>query len=795
MFGHILIIFGLVSGIVSLSMYYFTYNNYENTLKIAQNAYKIQFTFILLASALLVKSIISHDFSNSYVYEYSSTTLSPGLLLSSFFAGQQGSFLLWLLFSSVIGLFLQKRLKNDARYESSVMIFYLLSILFLNVLVLPGLKDPFASLFTGTNYISVNAINKSFLSIPQIQNFIFTNGTDPSKFVKIGAELKATILSLGIEPSEFIAEGKGLNPLLQNFWMEIHPPILFLGFAFTAVPFSFALAALLRNEYKTWIKYSLPWLLIGMAILGAGIMLGGYWAYGVLGWGGYWGWDPVENSSLVPWIVGMALIHTMIIQNRFQNSEGVMKYLRTNLVLAVITFVMVIYSTFLTRSGILSDASVHSFVEPGMLTYAALVGFMVGFVVIGAVLLYKRWNSISSFGSPINGWLNRENALFYGSALLLGMSIIITVGTSSPIFGTSVKIDYYNIMNKPLAILAGIILGFSLFLGWGKTSKRIILKQALVSFGISFVISSLVFYFSGLTGIQNYLFLLGAFFGLVTNLFFFTKNVRNSIAFTGGQLAHLGLAVMLMGIVLNGNLVTKHQTNLPKGKRVSVGNFSVKYIGYSYLEESKKFKFDVEFSNKDNSFIASPLMYKSDYNGSTMKEPYIKEGFKRDIYISPMGLESEKGGDSKQVLIKKGEIKHIEGFNVKFVKFDFTKKDMSNMTAGKNFKIFAELELEKDGRIIKAKPLMTSEKGKNFYVADTLKTAGLAVKMVKMDASGSVLVTISKIGTKIQYKPETLSAEISFEPFIALVWIGVILITIGLLLAGFNRFKLNKIRG
>jgi cytochrome c-type biogenesis protein CcmF len=145
-----------------------------------------------------------------------------------------------------------------------------------------------------------------------------------------------------------------------------------------AAPFAFAMAAVIKNEYDQWVKQSLPWILAGMMVLGLAIMLGGYWAYGVLGWGGYWGWDPVENSSLVPWIVGVALIHTMLIQKKSQANGGNGRFVKTNLILAVMTYVLVLYSTFLTRSGILGDSSVHSFVSPGMLVYFFLVLFIGG---------------------------------------------------------------------------------------------------------------------------------------------------------------------------------------------------------------------------------------------------------------------------------------------------------------------------------------------------------------------------------------------------------------------------------
>jgi cytochrome c-type biogenesis protein CcmF len=125
-----------------------------------------------------------------------------------------------------------------------------------------------------------------------------------------------------LKVGEMPQDGRGLNPLLQNFWMVIHPPVLFIGFAAMAIPFSFAIAALWRKEFHSWLSSAFPWVLFSGFSLGAGLMLGAYWAYGVLGWGGYWGWDPVENSSLIPWIIAMALLHTMLAQARTGISSG-----------------------------------------------------------------------------------------------------------------------------------------------------------------------------------------------------------------------------------------------------------------------------------------------------------------------------------------------------------------------------------------------------------------------------------------------------------------------------------------
>jgi cytochrome c-type biogenesis protein CcmF len=187
-------------------------------------------------------------------------------------------------------------------------------------------------------------------------------------------------------------DGRGLNPLLQNFWMVIHPPVLFIGFASMAAPFSLAIAGLWKKDFAILSRQGFPWVLVATSVLGLGIMLGAYWAYGVLGWGGYWGWDPVENSSLVPWLTGIALLHTMLAQLR----TG--KYARTNIALAIVSFILVIYSTFLTRSGILGDASVHAFTDPGAVVYWLLLSILVLLTVGGGALMVQRWTAKASWG-------------------------------------------------------------------------------------------------------------------------------------------------------------------------------------------------------------------------------------------------------------------------------------------------------------------------------------------------------------------------------------------------------------
>lgn len=263
--------------------------------------YKASAVLISIAGIYLYYIILSDQFKFAYVAGYSGRDLPLVYKISAFWAGQEGSFLLWVLFHIAFGLLMIRR---AAVQQSGVMAVF--SILQALLIILLLAKNPFMML----------------------------------------AEPKL--------------DGIGLNPLLQDPWMVIHPPIVFLGYAGLAIPFAFAVDSLLRKQYTDWIERALPWTLFSWSMLGAGIFIGGIWAYKVLGWGGYWGWDPVENASLVPWLVAGALVHCLLLA-RVRAAAVKAAYCT-----AIASFALVLYGTFLTRSGILSDFSTHSFADEGV---------------------------------------------------------------------------------------------------------------------------------------------------------------------------------------------------------------------------------------------------------------------------------------------------------------------------------------------------------------------------------------------------------------------------------------------
>jgi len=294
------------------------------------------------------------------------------------------------------------------------------------------------------------------------------------------------------DPNFVPLNGTGLNPLLQNYWMVIHPPTLFLGFAATLIPFAFAVAGLLSSDYGGWVRQATPWAIFSVLILGVGIMMGGYWAYETLNFGGYWNWDPVENASFVPWLTGVASLHTLL---SFRRSGA---HLRTTIILLAVTFVLVLYSTFLTRSGILGDSSVHSFTDLGL--SGQLLVLLLLFTLGVSLLIADRWPRLPRTPENSQGFWTRENFLFLAAVTLVVMSVQISFATSLPvfnaIFGTklappaNVQLFYYK-WNVWFGIAIAVLSGVGQFFFWTKVERRQ-LAEALFRPFLMAVLSTIV---------------------------------------------------------------------------------------------------------------------------------------------------------------------------------------------------------------------------------------------------------------------------------------------------------------
>lgn len=800
MIGNILLTVGLLTALFTTIMYFFTLRGYQNTLTTARIGFHLTAISVIAASALLLHAILTHQYQYKYIYNYSGSDLSLGLLISTFYAGQEGSFMLWTLFTVIVGLVLLDYTSKRGDLENRVMMIFSLVVAFLLVMVNPLLKSPFNYIWSTPDFLELTKLNAQFLSLPALQSFIFSDPNSGKQFFQMGQDSHAILVANGISVNDFILHGKGLNPLLQNFWMQIHPPILFVGFALSAVPFSFAFSALIKNEYQDWVKQSLPWVLTGSMVLGTAIMLGGYWAYGVLGWGGYWGWDPVENSSLVPWIIAVASIHTLLVQKKSQDIGEGSRFVKTNLILSILTFLLVLYSTFLTRSGILGDASVHSFVDPGMTIYLFLVILLGTFVLLGFGMIAYRWKYLNQQFNYQENLLSRELALFTGSIALIASAIIILVGTSAPIFGQTVELKFYNELNLPIAIIIGLLNGLSLLLKWKSTNGKELFQKSKLSLIITAVITLLIIFIGGVYDFMLALFTLSSIFAIVVNTEIAYRVVKTNRLKLGAYIAHIGIALFFVGVIATAGFTQEKQIDLIKGEKVSAFGHELTYTGYNLIEDGKKYAFNIDIEKGGSKSTIAPVMFIAEFNNSLMREPDILVGFTRDFYIAPVSYtEGENvNSDGTVFSVKKGESHSINGMTVTFNGFDFPKDAMNTMMGGGNFKIGAKITVEVNGTKTDYEPTMINSEGEVTYVPVDISEANSKIEIVRMDAgTASVELKVTDINSK-ENKPseapkEVLSVEASIKPFISLVWLGVILMALGFIISAVRRTKESQV--
>jgi cytochrome c-type biogenesis protein CcmF len=683
--------------------------------------------------------IVQHNFGNAYVWSYSDKSLPLHFLVSTFYAGQEGSFLFWALCSAILSFFVL-RYTRSRNLEAHVLSIFIATQTFLVLLLL--FKSPFTMIWD-----------------------------------KFPGQVAA---------GQIPTDGKGLNPLLQNFWMVIHPPVLFVGFALTAIPFSFAVAALWRKEFTTWLDSAFPWILFSGLILGLGIMLGAYWAYGVLGWGGYWGWDPVENSSLIPWLVSMALVHTVLIQKRTGN------FVRTNFVLAILSFLFVVYSTFLTRSGILGDSSVHSFTDPGAAVYSLLLAYLGVFGLLGFGLLFVRRKDLHVHASPMK-FLSRGFVVSLGSFALMASAAVVLFGTSLPIFSkTNVEPSFYDTMNLPIAIAAALLLGTSLLLRWENEDGSMVLRRSAKWIAASIVVAALMAYL-GVRDVMMLLFGFASAFAFFVNIEIAYLTVTGDPRLMGGKIAHIGLALFFIGVLASGKYSEKQHLSLSLNAPEHAFGYTLTYKGNRPIE-GNKVAFDVDVEKGGSTFTLSPVMFEYGEQG-VMRNPDIKSFATRDLYLSPISLDQiagsgEHGGET--VSIKKGETVSLGDVRATFVKFDMGSPETGAMAGGGGMTVGSVLELKSNRGKETVTPIAVyNQQSAPKFTPVPSKLLGANVQLVSMNidmGSKQSMVTLEVMRPNAAIQPaEALVVEASVKPFMNLVWSGTILLFIGLIISMFHR--------
>ncbi len=461
--GHFFVLLSFVASLLS-TISYFKASRIEeplqkrNWLRYARVAFFTQFISVFAIFAIIFFICYNHYFEYLYAYKHASKELESKYLLACVWEGQEGSFLLWSIWHCVLGLILIFRSK---KWEAPVMTVISFAQVFL-ALMLMGLY--FSDVRIGSN-----------------------------PFVLTRNELEGPIFS---QPNylSFIKDGVGLNILLRNYWMVIHPPVLFLGFASTLVPLAFAYGGLQTKKFGEWVKPALPWALASACVLGVGIMMGAKWAYESLSFGGYWAWDPVENASLVPWLILIAGLHCMAIYNATGNS------LKACFVFIILTNAFILYSTFLTRTGILGDTSVHSFTEAGM-----AMNILIGMYVLAVplpmfILFFKNAKQMPAVYKEEN-ISSREFWMFIGSLIIFLSAIFIIAVTSVPvynkIFNTNIADPQdreftYNKVMVLVAVIIGMLTGVSQYFKYKHTDKKYFLRKIAIPFCVALAFTILI---------------------------------------------------------------------------------------------------------------------------------------------------------------------------------------------------------------------------------------------------------------------------------------------------------------
>jgi len=671
----------------------------------ARIAYRIQWLGLLGATVFLWLILFQHQFQYQYVASYSSRAMPARYIYAAFWGGQEGTFLLWALITCTLGLILM-RLKHALTAPA---------MFFINLPI--------------TMLALVTVMRGPFLPFP--------GGRVP-------------------------LDGQGLNPLLQDPWMTIHPPVLFTGFSSLVAPFAIAMAALVRRDWDGWVKVALPWCVFSVGILATGFIMGGVWAYKVLGWGGYWGWDPVENGSFIPWLSNAALLHGLLVQR----VTGSLR--RTNFFLAITSYVLVLYASFLTRSGVLADFSVHSFVNLGLNGF--LLSFLFVIMLVGYGTLIVRLRDIPGPAQPL-GDFSRESMMWLGQLVFMLMCALITVGMSAPLltrlFGppSNVQTSYYNLVNAPLAIALGLLLGIAPLMRWRKQEPQAFLKSALPS-----VVAALaVTLTAAILGVRDAIpmgVLFGAGFALSANAVVTVRGFRAGWKHGIAYLGHLGAATLLIGVVASSGYGRSVQVQLPEGQERAALGYRLRFEGMKQDREGKDHAM-IAVNAPERRFQALPYMFWSEYNQGYMKKPHIERFLTHDIYISPLDMAgNDRGGDG--IWFSKGETKQIGQVRYTFVDFD---RQMGSDLV----RVAARMRVEIGGRTVPVRPVleMNMASGIPNRIPDYLPGGG-SVQIVSVDPNTG-RVALELPGMPREKSSSILAVEVSTKPLINLVWLGAII--------------------
>ncbi len=753
--------------------------------RMARLAFCIDVFSVLAVYATIIYIIANHLFEYNFAWEHSSRAMPLQYLLSCIWEAQEGSFLLWTMWVCVLGLIL---IRKAGKWESPVMTVISFTHVCLATMIMGlyffGNKvgfNPFVLVrqmdFAANAPIFQRA---DYMSIPQMQ------------------------------------DGQGLNALLQNYWMVIHPPILFLGFSSTVVPFAYAIAGLWKRQWD-WTRAALPWTLFSACVLGTGIMMGAAWAYEALSFAGYWSWDPVENASMVPWLVMIAGLHTMVVYNSTGHS------LRATHFFLITQFVLVLYSTFLTRSGVLQDTSVHAFVDSGMKVQLLL--FVLIFLFPAYIFFIARYRKIPHIVKE-EATGSREFWMFIGS-LVLFLSALFVIGvTSLPIFNLVTKKNLaigedsafvYNRIEIFIALLIGLLTAITQYLKYRGTSWAYIRKKIWLPTVVALAVSVPVSVFGGIhydrygAGFLAaiHLALFAAIYAVVANASYIRIGLSGKLRAAGPSIAHVGFGLMLVGILLSSSKKSvlsinttgillpfapeskqdpRENLTLLKGVPTDMGEYTATYVNSDSVDtRSKTTYFQIHFDKKNSreQFDLYPdFIVSTKGGGETSANPDKYHYWNKDIFAYVSYAEApDASGDTARfnptAPLAPGDTAYFsKGYlvldsvlvNPDYGRFHFARTDTA---------IVARVSVvTRDSMRFTVYPALYMKNGDWHVANDTLFAENLALQFDKVE------------GRKVELGVKESSRMVPFValkvlefPQISILWIGTIIMIIGFVIS------------
>lgn len=842
--GHSAVVLAFTAAILGFIGFYMAHKNEQQSTwhQIAKAAFWVHGISVMSIFVILYWLIQGHYYEYQYVWQHSSNELPKYYMISCFWEGQEGSFLLWMFWHVILSLFIY--------FRPSILSKGALAIIMLVQAVL-------ASMLLGVEFFGQKIGSSPFALLREVQPDILS--------------LPAVKMRGVANYLEIITDGSGLNPLLQNYWMVIHPPTLFLGFASATIPFAFLVAAFWIKDSTFWMRPLIPWTLFSVMILGTGIIMGGFWAYEALSFGGYWAWDPVENASLMPWILLIAAVHMVLI---YKNTG---QYAVLTILLVCFSFFMVLYATFLTRSGVLGEASVHSFTDLGLSGQLLLFIFVFIFIAIYASFHRKKhaayliagllaaiilnvvsyhYNLIAKpilntlnllfFGIVIFAWVKalrkqfpekvnqekpstREFWMFIGSLVLLLSAFQIIFYTSAPVFNKLFdlnlavqKEEFYNRFQLPFAILIAFLTAFGQFFNYRKTDMKAFWKAQRIPIIISVITSVLLMFYWDLMNLQKlaYAFLLlTSIYAITSNATYLLSKLKGKLKIGGASIAHAGFGIMMVGILIssvNKNVISynnigqnfveadvhdkkatdfnRNNMLLKRGDTVSIQEFKVVYDtnyidGVNKTFEVKWLRFGKDATLKEK-FVLKPNAQNNPQFG-LVANPDTRHYLSRDIYThitheSSLETAEEFKNFKKDTVTIGQEFTTESGMRkVKVVSLDnFSSED------GKTIKIEAALEVSALGKPVNL----------NASLIIDLATNGITRQDAQSDEEGFLgsLVSIIPTSEPLQIVIQTaerrpiidyiIMTAVEF-PWINLLWSGTIILVIGFVLSILQRTK------